>query len=111
MAEYMLIGCGELNCFILPGKSRSGAQNSQGKRECEIDGEKNHSLLGNLVPITVERAAWGLNFFPSLSLFSQMFSFFLSSFEISDITKGAEEGEAAWDAGQGPAIAYIRESP
>lgn len=60
---------------------------------------RSHSLLGNLVQITVERAAWGLNFVPSLSLFSQMFPFSPSLLEISDITKGTQEGEAAWDAG------------
>lgn len=92
------------------GKNRPGPHGPERKREAETDGEK-LTLLGNLVRIAVERAARGLNFVPSLSLFSQMFSFFLPSFEISDITKGTQEGGTAWDTGQWPATVYIQESP
>ncbi|KAM7323131.1 hypothetical protein ACRRTK_017237 [Alexandromys fortis] len=38
-------------------------------------------------------------------------SFFFSSFIISDIRNGTQEGEAVWDAGQGPGIVYIHGSP
>lgn len=38
-------------------------------------------------------------------------SFFFSSFVISDIRNGTQEGEAVWDAGQGPGIVYIHGSP
>lgn len=59
----------------------------------EMESEKYHSLLGDLLQTAVGRTAWGPNFF-SLSLFSQMFHFFLSTFEISAITKGTQEGRS-----------------
>ena len=89
-------GCGELNCFVLPGKINLEDMVPQTwfpEKGAEIESEKYHSLLDNLVQTAVERAAWGPNS-SSLSLFSQMFPFFLSAFEISAITKGTQEGRS-----------------
>lgn len=81
------------------------------EREHERDGEKNHSLLGDLVQVTVERTAWGLPVFPLLIFVFQDVLFFLSSFVISEKRKGTQEGEAVQDAGQGSGIVCIHGSP
>lgn len=81
------------------------------ERERERDGEENHSLLSNLVQVTVERTAWGLSVFPLLIFVFQDVLFFFSSFVISEKRKGTQEGEAVQDAGQGSGIVYIHGSP
>lgn len=59
----------------------------------EINGEKNHSLLHNLVQV-MERAPHGLTFFLWLSLFFFQIFFFVHHFEITDRTKEKRRAEA-----------------
>lgn len=91
-------GCRELNRFILPEKTDQEdvvPRTWFPEKETEMESEKYHSLLGNLVQTAVERTAWGPNF-SSLSLFSQMFPFFLSTFWNLCYNKGNTGRQKLW---------------
>lgn len=77
MPQYMLLTFKNSFIFsILHGKHRAGACGCSLKRNGvdEINGEKNHSLLHNLVQV-MERAPHGLTFFLWLFLFFSRYSF------------------------------------
>lgn len=96
------LGYRKFNCFILHGKHRPGACgcSSQRTREDEIVGEKNHSWLGNLVQIIMERAACGLNSFLSYFYFSRCTFSSSHHFEIPHITKEKRRAEAGGNVSQ-----------